>query len=279
MKDFHLYITTRGRVEKQTTLESIPKDWLDKTYLVVDKDEAKAHQKLYKDKVAGILIFPGGGNHSGGLSDKRQWVTENALGRYICLLDDDLKFNVRRDGKLVNADNKDINKMFHLMYQWLKEGLAHCAVSPREGNCWCESEFSENTRLLRVLCFDTQVLKKEKIRFDNLPLMSDFDIVLSLLEAGYPNRCTYVYANGQRASNDKGGCSIYRTPELMEKAANGLKKLHPATVTVKKKKTSKPWAGFDTNERVDVDISWRKAFEIGSNRKKSGGGIGKFFKG
>ena len=37
-------------------------------------------------------------------------------------------------------------------------------------------------------------------------------------------------------------------------------------VTVKKKITKKPWSGFKTNERYDVTIQWKKAFQYGKEK-------------
>ena len=159
------------------------------------------------------------------------------------------------------------------MFRILRENLnkfAHVALSPREGNNHVEEDYRDVSRAMRVCGFDLEIIKKERLHFNRLQLMADFDITLQLLELGYPNRVTYNYANGQRKSNDEGGCSLYRTPETMTKAANMLHTFHPKFVKVQVKKTAKPWAGFDTRERTDVTVYWRKAYEFGLSKTKKG---------
>jgi len=94
-------------------------------------------------------------------------------------------------------------------------------------------------------------------------LMADFDATLALLKKGLPNRILYSHANGQRKSNDAGGCSLYRSPKAMKDAALELARLNNGLVKVQKKTTSKPWAGFKTNERYDVTVYWKKAIYFG----------------
>jgi hypothetical protein len=85
---------------------------------------------------------------------------------------------------------------------------------------------------------------------------------------------------GGASSNAKGGCSAYRTPELMEKVANFLSQEHRGLVTVKTKKTKGGWGGFPVDEdgnvtRTDVIVHWKKAFQQGKRLKK---GISSFIK-
>ena len=272
----NFFILTRGRVGRQITLSNLPRSIRKKTYLVVEKDEYQEHRGEKMHDIAGILKFKKQwGNFildgSGNFSDKKQWTSEYCLKkdiRYMVLLDDDLKFDARKEGKLKPAKNKDVVEAFKQLHEWMKDGFAHVAMSPREGNNWVEEDYIEVGRAMRVCGFDVKVLEKHNLKLNRTILMGDFDITLQLLELGYPNRILYSHANGQRKSNDDGGCSLYRTPERMTEAANTLKVLHPKFVTVKQVKTSKPWAGFDTKVRTDVQVSWKKAYEYGISKKK-----------
>ena len=276
MKDVALCILTRGRGDRQTTLENIPDVLRDFVYLVVDKDEYVAHKK-YSKSVKKILQMPVGWGNSGGFSDKKQWTSERIKERYYFIIDDDLSFNKRTGDKLMKTNSRDVYKAFDIMYGWMKdEDIAHVALSPREGNNRVIEEYRDASRAMRVCGFDMDIIRKEKVMFNRTVLMADFDITLSLLEKGYSNRVLYSYANGQRKSNDSGGCSFYRTPELMSKTAHKLHSLHPLYVKVETKKTAQPWCGFDTRERTDVTVSWRKAFEFGKAKTKKGG-ISTFF--
>lgn len=255
-----IFLTTRGRADKQLTLDQVNlKDV--KIILAVDSDEREQYSK-YKKKGVEIMLVPAGSN----LSQKRQFIVENATQRDICLIDDDLRFRVRKQkGELSmrKAEKEDVSKMFALLEKWLKNGNPVVGISPAEMNRWVEKEIDFNTRMLCVMGFNREVLIKNKIRFDAIDLMSDYHVILSLLESGYSNRVSFKYAYQHNICNAPGGCSFYRTPELMKTCAYKLRGMHPESVEVVKKKTAKPWNGFEVNVRFDAKIFWKKAFTIG----------------
>lgn len=269
MEDVAYCIPTRDRSSKQITLENLPRLIQRNVYLGVDEEEYKDHKKYLK-LVREILVFPKKwGKYDGGASDKKQWMAEQISKRYMFILDDDLSFYIRKKGKLIKATKIEIYKGFKILNEWMtKDKLAHVSMSCREGNNRISESFTELSRGIRVVGFDLKIIKEEGIKFNRLILMSDFDSTLQLIELGYKNRILYDYAQGQRKSNDEGGCSIYRTPDTMKQAAMSLHRLHPKYVKVEEKKTSKPWAGFDTPVRTDVTVFWKKAFS--GQRKKKG---------
>ena len=266
-------ILTRGRANRQITLDNLHPKLYKNTYLVVEESEINEHinekvEVLSFPKKTGNFIIDGSGN----FSDKKEWCSKWCIKngyRYVLLLDDDLKFDIRRDGKLKPAKKKESLQGIKLLFKWLEAGYAHVAMSPREGNNRIMENHIEVGRAMRVCGFDLKIIKKHNLKFNRTVLMADFDITLQLLELGYPNKISYKYANSQRRSNDDGGCSLYRTPNKMKEAANSLYKLHPLSVRIKETKTSKPWAGFKTNKRTDVQVSWKKTYKIAQKRKKS----------
>lgn len=255
----HVYIPTLGRLDNQRTLKELPQRWLKKTKLVVAKHEAKAHKKEYGERR--VMVAP-----VEGISATRQWIIENALSRYVMFLSDDLLFNVRYEGiRLRRAKPAEVGEMLDLLMRWLKkEKFAHVGVSPRGGNNHCEADYMEITRMNDAYAYDTEVLLKEGYRFDVVPLMQDFHMTLELLKGGYPNRVTYKYAWGQQGSNAKGGCSLYRTPELLDQTAKKLSTLHAPFVTVRAKKSKSSWKGMrevgGMTIRTDVVINWKQAY-------------------
>jgi hypothetical protein len=104
-------------------------------------------------------------------------------------------------------------------------------------------------------------LLKENIRFDDIPVMEDFHVALSLLRKGYPNAIVQNWCWSQSKSNAKGGCSEFRSSEVQTQAAIRLSELHAPFVTVVEKE-SKSWAG-DLATRTDVRVAWKKALESG----------------
>lgn len=270
------YIPTRNRAGMQNTIDFLPKEILKDTFLVCDKNQVKDYISLGKKNINknSVISFPPNYgdniiNRYGCFSDKKQWILDNATEDYLYFLDDDLKFSIRKKGKLVNANLEETKEAFKIMNDWLEKQIAHVALSSREGNNRVEEDYVENSRATRVVGFNIKILREEEIKLNRLLLMADFDVTLALLKKGYRNRVLFSYANGQRKSNDAGGCSLYRSPETMKIAALRLSFLNKGLVKVKRKTTVKPWAGFESNERYDVTISWKKAFYFGKARSKN----------
>lgn len=265
-EDFGIYITTRERSDHQPFLMSLPKVFSRiHVYLVVYKYEAEKYEK-YRDRVREILVY----SSEEHLAKLRQWVVTMTRTRYFCLCDDDIVVKVRKEhGELAtrSATKLEIVHLFVQLYTWHLEGFAQTGVSVAEFNRFEESEVVDNTRMLRIMSFDVHVLRREELKFDDIQLMSDYHMILSLLERGYENRVTFYYTNAQGKSNAEGGCSLYRTPELMEQCARRLKELHPQTVRLQENKPTN-WPGFN-GTRTDVSMKWKEAIKIGK-RKKTG---------
>jgi len=271
-----IFIPTAGRIDKQPTLSCIPDPWLEHTKLVVNPDEFETHRGRYGEH---LVISPTPETSNGidfslnGVSPVRQWVLQNTPTEYCFMADDDMVFNVRdEDGKLRRASNEEVGDMLSLLVSWLDEGLIHVGVSARQHNFTVEGDYAEIARMNNAYAFNAPAVLAAGGRFDRLEMMEDFDITLTLLELGYPNRVTYKYCWGQRGSGAVGGASRYRTSAGQDRDANKLRALHPYSVSVVKKTSKETWAGFDSNERTDVIISWQKAF--GLKTKK---GIDYFF--
>jgi hypothetical protein len=213
-----------------------------------------------------MLTVPG---PSMNLSQKRQWIMDQATTPYVMMLDDDLAFSVRggHGVKLRRAIPEDVDKMLRLLLGWLVEdGFAHVGVSARAGNNRIPTEWKDISRMTGAYAFSKAELCRVGARFDRIPLMQDFDVTLTMLRAGLPNRVTYKYAYNQRGSNAEGGCSTYRTPELMRQAAERLVALHEPFVRVVEKRTKTSWQGMPRDKdgytvRADVKVQWQKAFK------------------
>ncbi len=251
-----LVIFSAWRATRHSIKKMIPPQWLSRTTVLVPMMQYRSYRRRLPRVIKVI------GHDQFGIGNTKQWMVDNVdlFGRYVCLLDDDLVFSVRKDGRLLKADASEVNCMFFILETWMKEfGFAHCGVSARAGNNQVQQDYATNTRMMRVVGLDLQVVRELGARYDRTKGdMEDFDMNLQLLEAGYQNRVSYVYAAGQGATNTKGGVSHYRTWESHRQAAFMLKKLHPRCVRVI---TGKNWDGLgDKKERVDVRVLWNRAF-------------------
>lgn len=251
-------IPSLGRADqKNHTFERLPAAVRNSAKLVVGKADRKAYADRFGSE--NILVTP-----AKGIGKVRQWIVERAPADLVCMLDDDLAFFERRKDdatKLLLASPASVAAMFKQIAKELKQ-LAHIGVAAREGANRCTDQIMFNTRMLRVLAYDTKVLHKEKVSYARLPVMEDFDVTLQLLRKGYANGVLNTWAQDQGTSNAPGGCSTYRTMEVQAEGAHGLKKLHAEYVTVVQKETKGAWGG---GVRTDVRIAWKRAYEEGRN--------------
>jgi hypothetical protein len=176
------------------------------------------------------------------------------------MLDDDLTFFSRRvdnPALFCRPDPEEITLLVSEIEDSLDE-FAHVGIGSREGGNRLMGHRYFNTRLQRVLAYRTDVLQREGIRFDRLPVMEDFDVNLSLLRAGYRNVMLNWIVNDQGGSNAPGGCSQWRTLDMQAAAARKLAELHYGFVRTVEKTTKTAWGG---QTRLDVRIQWKKAYE------------------
>lgn len=251
-----LYIPTINRLNDQKTWNALPKEWKknNKTFLVCPEKERKHHE----EKGRNVLVHPAKCTHIGRV---RQWIVDNAKTKFILMSDDDHQFYSRKNPDAYNLKYANEMEMIHMLSTMesmlVVEKFHHIGMDARQGNNrHFPHDFLINTRVNNFHGFNRETLIKHKIRFDELPLMEDFHVTLSMLELGYANKLLTKYCWGQKGSNQPGGCSGYRTDELQTKSARLLKELHPAFVTVITKKAQ--WK--DMSERTDVRIQWKKAF-------------------
>ena len=133
----------------------------------------------------------------------------------------------------------------------------HVAISAREGNNHIERDYVICGRAMRCVGYRTKEYKS-LIGLSRLPAMSDFDATLQLLCKGYANYVAYDWAHNQDGgSNASGGCSVYRTKEMLAQTARKLQKLYPKYVQLAERETKGSWGG---GERLDVKIAWKKAW-------------------
>lgn len=245
-----ILITTSGRSNNQITWNNLPPSIQANTTLIVQNHE----RGLYPSYP--IRVLP---PEIRTLSPTRDWCVENATDRFICLLDDDMRFFRRREddrSKFLPATRADIIEMFEAIDNMLLV-YAHTGIAAREGANRNTQSRMFNTRIMRLLAYDTDIIKKHGFKFGKLPCMSDFHMTLELLKAKYPNAIENNWCNDQQTSDAPGGCSVYRTEEVHTYSAMKLAELHAPFVKTVVKKTKGAWKG---RERTDVVIQWKRAY-------------------
>jgi hypothetical protein len=254
-----IYIPTLERSE-QITLGNLPESVQKDVVIVTDKKSTKAlHLPTVKDITKlNIVVCP-----ERGIGKVRQWIIDNhdmkKHGKQLLMLDDDLSFAVRRmddPTRFLPADDNDVLQMLTAVEN-AASTYAHGGILSREGGNRILEPLKYNGRNLRALFYDVTVMRKEKIRFDVLPVMEDFSTALALLCAGYPSIAVCGWVQDQGMSNAPGGCSTYRSLSVQREGALGLQRLYPKFVKVVEKTTKTAWGG---QTRTDVRIQWGKAY-------------------
>jgi hypothetical protein len=274
LDDITICINSSNRADKVCTHKQFSKKIKDHMLLIVPYDQFEAYEK-YKDEGLSIIKLPA--SCPPYIASQRQWVIENIQTDYMFVMDDDLYFNFRDSNKKLKIPSEQIlDKMIHEICVHLEE-VPMVGISPRGGNNNVVEDYIDITRVFRCYCFDRRIFLKLNIRFNPYEpfIMEDFWVILHWLRAGYKNRVLYTYAQGEKGgSNSSGGCSIFRTDEVQEKAVNFIKSTFPDVVTIKKKITKNAWRGFKTNKkgemiRTDVIIHWKKAYKQKHNLSTS----------
>jgi hypothetical protein len=255
-----IVIMSRGRADKQLTLNSLSPSSLRDTVIAVNKEEFSDYKRENPD--ADIIT-----HGVQGEGPTRKWIMETVgpTCEFLFMLDDDMDFSVRKElgsVKITKCEHSDIDDMFNLLCYWLSSGFVQVGISTRGGNNRVTEDFKDITRVMGFHGYNVEEFIDSGARFDRIVTMLDFDVTLQLLRSGRPNRVSYKYCWGQKQSNSPGGCAIYRTPSIMHEAACALADLHRGFVTINyNKKTKGGWGAGFGNNRTDVMIGWQAAYD------------------
>lgn len=264
----HIYIPSRGRAHQigtDSTLLRLPPDHRARTTIVTHESE---HQ-LYLDAVREAFPDSGVGVWSAGDYENIA-VKRHRIGQHVArmeqpsflMMDDDVDFLIRKGDDVWNLRACTDEEVGELM-DFIAEQLifyAQVGVSAREGqNRWGvgprRTLVALNTRLMRIVGYQTEAFLS--VEHNRVPVMEDMDVNLQLLRQGRDNLLICYWANGQRMTNAPGGCSIWRTLEVHNAAAERLAELHPGFVTTRLKTNKTDADGLGT--RTEVTVQWKRA--------------------
>lgn len=264
-----IYIPTRGRyttICSDSTLSRLPEDLRVRTTIVTHEEDWSQYKARIVESGWSVEVLSAGSYES--IGQKRHYIGSVAQKRdeeTFAMLDDDIDFLVRRGDDVWNlraAEDSEIVELFNSIEELLDE-YAEVGVSSREGqNRWGvgskEQLVFPNTRLMRFVAFRTDDFMS--VEHGRVRVMEDFDVTLQLLRRGRPNALVAYWANGQRQTQQDGGCSIWRTHEIHEEAARRLADLHPGLVSLRQKNNK---SGGEFGSRTEVTVQWKKAYGHG----------------
>lgn len=257
-----IYIPTYKRVNRQITWDRMAPALRDITTLVVSKEEAPLHRALGRNVVVSA-------DQGKGMAAIRGWIVRHAQKHgedKVAILDDDLTFQVARDGKIPNATFGEQFEAIAWMEDTLRE-VPLCALGVRFLDYDNTADYVECCRGMQAIGLDTRWAKGYGVNFDRGPIppwfpMDDFHITLQTLTRGFRNRVSLKYRTCPAPANAPGGCSEQRSLERQNASASILADLYPQFVKVRAKKA---WQGME-GEMYDVTVQWKKAYN--ANKEK-----------
>jgi hypothetical protein len=240
------------------------------TYIVCESEYLE-YSRIFPPTVQGnanIVAVPDAWN----ASEIRHWLTYNwetlryrmdhkQPDPFHVLMDDDLYFLRRVAPTDIRQRSspgvQDAVDMFERIQHYFDQGYAHGGISIRSGNNRTPGVFAENTRVMDIHFYDARTFVEERISLAETPVMGDFHATLSLLELGYPNVLDCEFMSGQQ-DHTPGGCSRYRTVEMLRETAEKMARIHAPFVKVRYKTVKNSLAPQAT--LPDVTVYWKKSF-------------------
>jgi len=252
-----IVIPTRGRTDRQFTLQSLPRELRKRTWLVCPKREASGLYRLYND--VEIVVQP---DPDWTIAQKRKWIMEEWLRcgyEKILMFDDDLVFSTRiseSDCRLRGIHGEELGAEIQRLADKLGPEFPHVGFGPRQGNHNQQAGWKTPSRMMYSLGYYLPIVVQQ-CELGRIETREDMDITLQLLRKGYPNAVWHTTVNDQRKYDAPGGCTNERTIERSNSDAYKLAQLHPGYVSTIERsyKVSVP--------RIEVSCRWKKALEDG----------------
>jgi hypothetical protein len=251
-----IYIPTRGRITNQLTLENLPPDLYVSSTLVCPPSEVDRLSRRYE--FVGVLPQP---EEKMTISEKRKWIVDQSPGDKLVMLDDDLRFAVRREddtGKFRKATEEDILRYFKELEELLSEEVPHAGFGVRGmgiGEAAREGGWQTAKRSIYTLGYYLPIVRYWA-EWNRVRTREDMDITLQLLSMGFPNKVNQSFVVDQKFGNE-GGCSDERTIESTNEDARRLVELHPEYVSLEEKNY------VSSIPRLEVRVQWQKALKDG----------------
>lgn len=270
--EYYIAMPTRGRVDRQHTLNKLVPELRKYVNVYCHPGELLALSNYWDGKVASIQEYDVNCKNIGEI---REYIIFNSQAKNVIFLDDNLRFqttikpsrNNLLKGSVFEMIEKnyfpeEILKMQIQIFDWMFEKLknyAMCGLSFRPSNRGGIKGEKENCRLFGIWGINVKKYLSQEIRFSDWPIKEDFAVAISLIKNGYSTICTYDYSfDKSSGANSEGGCSKYRTIQLSNEIALKLQEMFPDWVKLKIKER-KNWDGeFKGVESMDVIIYWNK---------------------
>lgn len=250
-------IPTKGRISTQLTFTNLPPDLQKQVVFVCPDNERFFLSQRYP--TATVIAQPDPGM---GISEKRKWIVETCSDEKILMLDDDLRFAVRREddtGLFRAATHDDIRRGFFELQEILSEDVPHAGFAARGGSIGALARQGgwqiSGKRMMYVLGYYLPTVLK-LAEFGRVFTHEDMDVCLQLLGKGYPNAVNFTLVVDQKFGNP-GGCTAERDIAKSNEDVQKLAAFHPGFVSI----VSKVYSA--STPRLEVVCQWQKCLDAG----------------
>lgn len=248
-----IYIPTRGRPDRQRTLEALTDAGLSPV-LVLSKDDP-TRRGHYHDAHTPLVV------NASNIHEKRQAIlnyTRKSGGGKFVMMDDDLTFFARdRRGKFAKAGVDELASMVEMLEDVL-DTHAHVGIVDK---FMCQGRprgVVEHGRYNQVLAYNTTLFPKPWPTF-RLITNQEHDFHLQLATRGCAPAIICEYSK-DAAYYAEGGCSHYRTPSLERVMFKEMRRLWPDYVRL-----------LPTQKRpgLRMQVAWKKAVNDGRKKREA----------
>lgn len=252
-----IIIPTKGRRNNQLTLRNLPRELQLRSTLVTAQRDVPFLKEDFPH--VEVVAQP---DPEMNIAEKRKWIIETAGSDKLVMLDDDLRFAVRRTddpGLFRKAEAVDFIEAFKELEDILGPAFPHAGFSVRGAGIGEAAKKggwqTTGKRMMYSLGYHVPTLL-ENAAFGRLATHEDMDVTLQLLRKGFPNAVNFSFVTDQAFGNP-GGCTSERTIEGNNSDVLKLAELHPGYVRVTEK-TYKASAN-----RLECVVQWQKALNDG----------------
>lgn len=261
-----VYVPSLGRPANMPTVRMLNEAGIVPTVVVQAHEVAVYHRSMRTYDFELEVLPP----EIKTIAPTRQYILGLNATRSVVMMDDDLQFSTYRgDGKTFTKSTEGevweaVMKLFDLL-----EEFAHAGIGSRQGANYAVKDCDPHetikgrrvlvhqvTRMQRVLGYNVPTVRRAKASFTRIEPLSDFDMTLQLLRAGFANAVMYDYVQDEVTGGfqAEGGCSLWRTMEKLRAAQKKLISLHPDFISARER------TYVDRPSRTELTIQWKKAF-------------------
>ena len=240
-KVIKIAIPSYKRPNSVLILNSIPQSYKDNTYLFVRREELEEYSQNYSHKCNIIPL-----DNVTCISDTRLAIINYFGNDRIWLTYDDNKIHVAEyleEKKIIRPNTKNVvnEEQFYDCMEYINEimdkgyshGLLRLVLFARGGNYW---PYRVNCYGFTNVFFDFEKIKKSEVPYLNeVELLEDLYVFLSLVDKGYDNCMISKYMVSSSPANSPGGCSVRRNTLRTNRAVEKIANTFPKYVKIRQK--------------------------------------------